>query len=552
MRSSSLFQLLLMSSVLAGASSIAHAQYDGQGSSEAPIVLSNDPKAMTTPVPVANHSGWVVQAANIPAQYRPDGQPQPCVAMRQVGNNGEQLKFSGGGGKLTGVAVEAAGLNLAEKSAISAVIELDQARVPVSVTGYVASPTTVVINTMKYPDLYTIVAASKRMRIQFGAGPNAPQRSYDLNGVQTALKDMDACFTQGNLKTDAKPTTQAAQAQTIEPIIKDAASSQAQWATPAQPAAAPKASSTVAMAPTPSLEISNEPFLPNVAPMVETTLPVAPQPLAERDIAPIKPVQPVQPKNPVITVTDANPPPAPVAAAAPVPQGKIVDSFRARKGESLRDVMRRWAQRAGIDIVWTLQSDVTLEHDYSFVGSFEESLNKLLADYPDSGIKTTMAQPAADISPKPYVEELSPPAVPPIAVQGEDLSDFVPTMPDLPAARMPDQSLLTPVVAAPPEAVSTPPATQVAFGPTKRWRALQGASMREVLQAWADDADVKLIWRVPQDYVVRNSVNVTTDYAKAVNHLLEQYMYQPGRPTGQIYQDPATGAKSLVITPAQG
>lgn len=268
-------------------------------------------------------------------------------------------------------------------------------------------------------------------------------------------------------------------------------------------------------------------------------------------------------------------------ANAPKP-AYIVDSFRARKGESLRDVLRRWAERAGIDLVWTMPTDITLEKDFSYVGKFETALNGLIAAYPESGLKTTfVAQgPAVDMAPKPYVAESAPPAIPPEPVATADLADFVPALPASaiePSASNMVQPLTpmpmpTPVSLSSPLAVSPPlelgaaprmippapalvpaaPAQPVTFGPVGRWRALSGASMHQVLQAWAEAAGIPLVWATRDDFVVRYSVNNRTDYGRAVNELLGQYGFEQARPAGQIYRDPATGQTTLVVRSIRG
>ncbi len=286
----------------------------------------------------------------------------------------------------------------------------------------------------------------------------------------------------------------------------------------------------------------------------------------------------------------------PVAMTAPRMPVHIVDTFRARKGESLRDVIRRWADRAGIDLVWAMPGDVVLTKDFSYVGKFETALNGLIAAYPESGLKTNFVDqgPRPDMAPKPYIAESAPPAVPPVPVSGAELADFVPPVPlqavstvepaaqapmsmDMMAAPVPIApppapmmtaqapqaaprviapmaALPTPIVAPPVMATAAPAPQQgvTSFGPTGRWRALSGASMRQVIQAWADDSGIPLIWAAPQDFVVRYSVNTKADYGRAIHDLLGQYAFEPVRPTGQIYRDPATGQSTLVVRVIRG
>ena len=94
------------------------------------------------------------------------------------------------------------------------------------------------------------------------------------------------------------------------------------------------------------------------------------------------------------------------------------------------------------------------------------------------------------------------------------------------------------------------PSAPAAVGEARRWRALSGASMRQVLQAWAEEGNINLIWLAKQDFAVRSSVNQSVDFARAANDLLQQYAFEPMRPVGQIYIDPATRQKTLVVRAA--
>lgn len=546
MRSNFLAFLALSTSLMSVGSALA--QYDGAVTPDAPIVLSNDLKVAAPKHFVKNHSGWVVTVANIPAQYRPDGQPLPCVVARNVGMNGtDQIRFSGGNGKLTGVALEVSGVHLIPKSAIGVVIRLDQARGPLTTAGYVVTPTSMIINTMKSPDFYQVVEQSRRMSVRVGQDTGATEFHYDLDGIGEAFKDLESCYNSHNKRVAKETEPNILMKDRVAPPVEP---SPVRMQTITTEASVP--ADDAGIVPVPTMTISNERFIPDQGQRSDVAVvSVPPPPLAERDVAPVKLPQAVQPERRVVKVSPVQPSAVPAVVPVSVTEGKIVDTFRARKGDSLRDVMSRWAGRSGIDLVWTISNDIELEKDYSFVGYFEDSLGKVLADYPDSGIQTTFAPRALDIGVKPFVVESQPPAVPPIAVEGEDLSDFVPTMPDAPISSVVHQVTSSAPPAPPVSEVAAPPSPPVAVGPTQRWRALQGASMREVIQAWSDDAGFSLIWRAPQDYVVRSSINMTSDYGRAIHILLDQYMAQPGRPTGQIYQDSVTGRKSLVIAPAQ-
>lgn len=592
-------------------------------SDEEPIVLSNSPSSAPAKIPAAVRTpavaqpvtaapvaakpapavqapAWTVRVAEVPAALVKPNQKIPCVATKRD-ESGDFIHLSGGGQYLGGVSFEGKGLNLQSGASVPITLSFNTGGAPIRAVGFAVSPTLVVVNTVKNTDLYTRLSDAAVIKVLLGQGASASELSYKLDGVRTALADMNACYETGKVAATAPVAPPAA------PVIADAT---------------PTTKRPAKSAPEPTLEISDEPFMPNIS-LPGAGVPVAPKPALPKP-APVK--APVNDEPVILDQTGSAPPPPPMApvpdAPAPLPEkkiaalatpkapqppsqvlldapskmpqpapkatsqktnilvpSKIVDTYRARKGEGLRDVIRRWSDRAGIDLVWTLQADIILDKEYSYVGDFKTALDGLLAQYPQANINTTFAAQGVSAPTKqPYVEESNPPAVPPIHVDASDLDDFVPPMDKGDLLGLGDDVAMPPVDAAPAPKIAPPPMPAVdpvelaaasaprpavpqlsqghvnkpTFGPTKRWRALQGASMREVMQAWADDAGVVLVWQASHDYVVRHSYNMTTDYGQAVNSLLEQYNYQSQRPMGQLFQDPATGKKALVVRTQNG
>ncbi len=272
---------------------------------------------------------------------------------------------------------------------------------------------------------------------------------------------------------------------------------------------------------------------------------------------------------------------------------QTVETYRARTGERLRDVLRRWADRGGIDLVWNMPGDVVLDKDFSHVGAFKDALKGLVAAYPQSGITTTFAADGMGFERQPFVEETRAPTAPPSSLPGPALDDFAPNVKGIsPAVPTPvraevsapqvrslvpviprrammaapvfddagvvntplsQQQQMQPVVlpslAAPRDVAAPvlPASPPTPIGPVKRWRALSGASMRQVILAWAEEAQVTVMWSSQRDYAVRYSVNKSTDFGSAVADLFAQYARDPNRPQGQIYNDVAGGARTLVV-----
>lgn len=90
--------------------------------------------------------------------------------------------------------------------------------------------------------------------------------------------------------------------------------------------------------------------------------------------------------------------PVPTASEMPV-KGQVVmpnasleppllpgasDVWRAEPGEHLRDVIRRWASRAGVELVWSTEYDFPIQAGVSLNGSFEEAVRDLLSGFVDA------------------------------------------------------------------------------------------------------------------------------------------------------------------------
>lgn len=84
-----------------------------------------------------------------------------------------------------------------------------------------------------------------------------------------------------------------------------------------------------------------------------------------------------------------------------------------------------------------------------------------------------------------------------------------------------------------------------------KWVASAGSNLREIIAGWSLNEGVELIWDSGEQYSVLSPFAMNDSYEKAVAHLLNQYTgAQNGlssRPVGQLYVDPDTGAKVLII-----
>lgn len=84
------------------------------------------------------------------------------------------------------------------------------------------------------------------------------------------------------------------------------------------------------------------------------------------------------------------------------------------------------------------------------------------------------------------------------------------------------------------------------------WNALEGNSIRQVLQGWSAIANVELIWQSENDFAVLNPFIMSATYERAVQKLLDQYQDNQVRPVATLHIDPETNVKTLVVRVVEG
>lgn len=196
-----------------------------------------------------------------------------------------------------------------------------------------------------------------------------------------------------------------------------------------------------------------------------------------------------------------------------------IETWRARKGENVRDVVKRWSQRSGQDTAWTAANALKLDEEFSYVGSYDKAVEALMKF---SGVK---AQPAT--------AEAAKPAATPAAAEKS-------------AGSKPSESKQANMASG--DAKPADKAVPVSKSAEKpHWFAPVGASLSEVLQLWTKDEGVKLVWDSGRAFSLKEPVAQAGKFEDAVMKALSQFDNDKPRPVGQLYADPATGRKVLLI-----
>lgn len=98
-------------------------------------------------------------------------------------------------------------------------------------------------------------------------------------------------------------------------------------------------------------------------------------------------------------------------------------------------------------------------------------------------------------------------------------------------------------------AAETTVAPAAPVGAVQSWQALPGQQLREVLENWSNNAGARLVWHAQGDFKMPAGLAAQGTYESAVLSALKQFEGGAGaRPAGQIYNDPQTGQKVLVVS----
>ncbi len=215
--------------------------------------------------------------------------------------------------------------------------------------------------------------------------------------------------------------------------------------------------------------------------------------------------------------------------------GVPVESWRARKGETVRGVLQRWSVRGGTNLMWASADSPVLQNGFTYVGKFQDAVNALIraeggdrihSQYRSEGLNPVMMAPASTVT-------TSAPAIDPI-------SPIVSDKNSLPAAQAQPVPLGSFSEIFQPEQKKD-------VRPETRWFALSGAPLAEVIQIWSDDAGIQLIWQSERNFAVKESISQVGHFEDAIFKALSQYNADDIRPVGEIYRDPQSGQQVLVV-----
>ncbi len=86
----------------------------------------------------------------------------------------------------------------------------------------------------------------------------------------------------------------------------------------------------------------------------------------------------------------------------------------------------------------------------------------------------------------------------------------------------------------------------------QKWKALEGANIRQVLEAWSREEGTALIWDSEDAFAVLQSFEARGPFHSAVKNLLDQYQGSEVRPVAVLHVDPESSEKTLVVRVLSG
>lgn len=81
----------------------------------------------------------------------------------------------------------------------------------------------------------------------------------------------------------------------------------------------------------------------------------------------------------------------------------------------------------------------------------------------------------------------------------------------------------------------------------QEWMALNGKTLRSVLQDWSQQAGVSLVWASDFDYPLQTDIRIAGTYPEAVRTLLAGFSKAQPKPTGRLHKNSNVGAQPVLI-----
>jgi hypothetical protein len=421
-------------------------------------------------------AGWTVGPSGIEAVRGLKGTKLPCVMAGEF-NNGFVVRFSGGNREMLAMAVDFRQDVFRQGGRYAATLSVDGG-IPAELQGSAFTPSILVFNLRETGGVYNALMGGRAMELAVGTN----KMRFYLNNITEGLQKLEACFAGG-------PGIAAAPAQTAmneDPLAMPEVS--------APPTSLSEIQSAPADAPDWEAGAKDTPIGPEVYIRRDGTREAAPA----RNMA------------------------AAMKAGADTNAAGMKRVWKADAGESIKDVMARWSEEAGMALKWEAGQGGQVAEDFRMSGTVNDAVAALMAKNTDgaklSGYTQTSEGRAPVASKAPY--------------------DGVSSSPRYSAG-----SSAGAYAAAPQSSGGMAGARASSGG----YGAAAGASLQNVLAQWCAQNNVQFIWNGVYNYPLKSAVSNAGSFEAAVTAALSQYQGADQRPVGRLNTDPSTGRRLLVI-----
>ncbi len=222
-----------------------------------------------------------------------------------------------------------------------------------------------------------------------------------------------------------------------------------------------------------------------------------------------------------------NPPTAVEMPASQPRRSKPSEIWRARKGDSMKATLTRWADKAGVAIDWQADMQGEVVQDMALTNSFESAVQTLIAQ--NSAATGIQADLKGVVQPS-----------------NQNTKILSPTVSRMPTPLVPVSSPMTSTYTT-PRMSETPIAPQRMTKSNVNWKVNQGANLRVALEEWSEREGVQLLWQANQNFSVRQDIANDGSYEEALRSILIQFTNDSVRPIAQLNSDPTTGRRILIV-----
>lgn len=95
--------------------------------------------------------------------------------------------------------------------------------------------------------------------------------------------------------------------------------------------------------------------------------------------------------------------------------------------------------------------------------------------------------------------------------------------------------------------VPAPDMKQQLFGSPSTFAAAPGQNLSQVLALWAQQQNIKFLWRAPRDYTVTQGISMNASFDRAVENLMGRYQNMSPQPVATLYPNLPNGPAVLVV-----